>query len=181
MLEYLILAAAGFALWHFIVDGIISADWQLATRAEAAHAGQELDRLREKKPQINSRGYHLVRDALVGLVRHPAAYTLWSFCIVQHNLRRDGEMQRQVAERQEILSTIDDPDLVKVRDNVPHFAFAYLTINSLGWAIYVVPVAIALIMYHKTKATIMAVVNMPEQQLSKIDRGPRTAFDKCFG
>lgn len=180
MLEFVLLAGAGLALWHLVMDGIISADLQLATRAEAQAASVALERLRAQRPAIKGRGYDLVHDAYAGLVRHPTAFSIWSFSEMRTQLAHDGELQRQVAERRQEVDGIKDPDLKRFRDRVPELGLKFLTVNSIGWAIYLVPVGFALAMYRKTYQTLAALISLPETQLSKIDRGPRSTMDRCF-
>jgi hypothetical protein len=180
-MEYLLLALGGLALWHFVVDGILSADHQLLTRAQVANTGAALDRLRaERARELDLRAFNVVRESLSVLVRHPGAFTLWTFARSRRSVEADGELQRQIGERAQIVSSITDPELKAFADRVPEFAQRMLTCNSLGWMIFGVPIALALGMYRKTRATLAALVNMPEPQLAKIDRGPQTTIDKWF-
>lgn len=175
MLEYLLLALAALAVWHLIADGIFAADIALLTRAQAANAGACLDSLREARPEIDRRAYHVLRESLVGLVQHPAAFSPSALWTATHRLHRDKDMQRQFAERMAILESVSDADLAGYRRRISELAVRTFRCNSAGWAIYLVPIGVAHGMYRKIQGGIKSLLAMPEQ-VANLDAGSPPAY-----
>lgn len=170
LLTTLFFGLFALAIWHFVVDGILAPSHQFIVKAELLRTIRGLDEVKRAcGHDADLRAYRILRRAAESLLRHQSAYSVVSVVQTIGRLSSDPELQRQVAERSEILEGSTHPELRAVRGQIARLARTTLSWNSVGWTIYVIPILVAAAMWRSTHNVIKALLTMPEPQLAKMD------------
>ncbi|PLC06418.1 hypothetical protein CY658_05130 [Variovorax sp. RO1] len=169
-LGILILALTLFAFLHFIADGILAPSEQMLVRLKLLHATEEAEELLERSSGPNRQHALRVRSSYQNLINDMPRFNLWTFAAFKHKFDTDERFRKEAIARVQEFDSCGDEELIEMRRRVVRYGDKILLWNTIGWGIYIVPVAVCMAAFSKIQNGIKAIITLPPSKLDEIQR-----------
>lgn len=142
ILSYLIIALFLFAIFHFIIDGIIAPSEHMISRQKLLEISAELKQSK-KGYSVNERevANSLFRSAN-NLITNMPRYTILNLSAFLQNLKENPELRKKAEEKNLLLDKHANEFLRVKRKDIVREADRVLAWNSMAWMLYVIPVVL---------------------------------------
>lgn len=144
ILGYLIIALFFFALFHFVVDGILAPTEHMIARQKLLSMAIELKSQKKyKEKDAKEVSDHLYNSANA-LIANIPRYTVWNLTRFRRLIAKDERLRQSIFEKRTWIKENSDEFLTQKLRGISKEADRILAWNSMSWALYVLPVIFVL-------------------------------------
>lgn len=172
-MSYVILGFALVCVWHLVYETVLAPLFRFEARAEIAEIRHELEQVKKRHGnQITDRQYRLFREGAVNMDH----LVYWMNVMVLPRFRRrfhnDPEFRRNIEARLHEVESVKVDELKVIDRRLDAIAYTALRINSAGWLIFVIPIAVfsSLIgwIHSGIERFIRRILSTPEVEVEKL-------------
>jgi len=170
---YFLIAILVVAFYHFVYESILAPSWRLKLRFELFVLRDRVRTLKIENPGgFQDRHYHYLQDSINTLLSLLARFDWATLSLLEAEMKRDPEFQRQSDERSQVLDDCELEEAKLIRRASLRIATVAFALNSGGWFIYVVPpmvIGAGLVSYYSSfKRRIKSIVAIPEAEINRV-------------
>lgn len=166
----LIIALTLFAFLHFIADGILAPSEQMLVRLKLLRASDEVEEIAARSSGPNRQHAVRVRTSYHNLINEMPRFNLWTFAMFKHKFDTDANFREEAKARVREFESCDDEELIEMRKRVVRYGDKILLWNTVGWSLYLLPIAVCSMIFAKIQNGIKAIITLPPSKLDEIER-----------
>ncbi|MFO0940062.1 MAG: hypothetical protein U0930_04780 [Pirellulales bacterium] len=147
------------AMWHFLYDGIIAPSIRLHMRYSVFALRDEL---RREMTVDNSESLLILQSAMNISLRVMSEFSISDAFMLKRYLAENPEVRDEVLRRSKVVESCTNQKVQDISKRLNRVLRAAFVVNTGGWAIYIVPLIVALALFRKIKSITISMLNLPE-------------------
>ncbi len=169
MTEYLLYFLIIIVFYHFIYEGILAPSLRLKLRFDLFKIRDRLRNLKHEDSDVCSdEVFAYLQDSINNGLRMLHKTDLIRLVSIDAKIEKNPVLQKQIQRRREALCAVIDPDVQECMKDLNYVARTALLVNSGGWYIYLVPIALIWSAFDRIKEEVRELLAMPEAQFEKV-------------
>jgi hypothetical protein len=153
-MEYCIVILFFAAVWHFVYQAILLPTIHASLRNRLFALRDELRSYHfENSSKRFARSYSVAQDGINNAINSMEVLGLDLQLRMAHRHATDEAFRARVDERRRILRESESPEIKEIVARANDALRQIFVLNSGGWMVYVVPVAVGVVFFRKIKAT----------------------------
>lgn len=161
-MDIFFIVLACLAAFHLLYEGIIAPELRMCVRNDLFEVRDSLRAIKcQDKGSIDDESFDIVHDAVNRFTHRVKDFTI--FVVAQMRLLRvhDPETYEKVRKRSERLAQVPSEDFRRLLKRTDRILVHAMLINSGGWSIYIVPIAIGMSALARLSKIAMAAIALP--------------------
>ncbi len=151
-LSYLIIGIGALSLWHLFYENVVVPSLRLDCRFKLFALRDRLRDLKFNSPiQCEDATFHMLDDSLSWQMDNLPKLNFVLLRKAELRTKAEPDFKKRVDDRCAILRNCQLPEYKKIQMEQAKLTLDMLVLNSGGWAIYLVPVAIVMFMWDGLK------------------------------
>lgn len=171
-MTYIFIAAVALALWHFIYEGMVAPSLRMHLRYRLFALR---DRLRAAKAfeaeSVPDDAFQIMEDSLRNAIRLLPRTNLDMLRRARQYLQDNPEVAAAIAKRQETVRACANDEIAGIDRALKSSGVSALTVNSAGWAIYVVPLLAAVLCVSSVIRYLTQSFLLPTDKITGFEKG----------
>lgn len=168
-MEYLIFAVVLLAIWHWVYEAILVPSFRLELRFKLFKLRDEVRALKISHGEnLDDRHFHYLQDGINNAIRLLPRLDVALFIALSYRLEHDKEFKARVDDRAKILKDCRIPEAVKIRKSTSNVVQHILGANSSGWIPYLIPIALSVAFYKRTKKLAVSLAALSEADIQAV-------------
>jgi hypothetical protein len=165
-MSYLIVALLAIALWHWIYESLVAPSLRQSLRRELEQLQQDLREA--QRDSLCLEELQMLEESVRALDLLLEKFDAVTVGVVAAEMRRDPALRERAEARGRILDGSGSPIVRRVRRRTLEVAARAVTVNSGGWCIFVVPLALVRVGMLRLGRVIAASVSLSSGELRGI-------------
>lgn len=153
ILSWAIFALILLSLWHLIWESILAPSFRLEERLELFCLRDEVRTSMIKDNTENEESLELLQETINNAIRVMPSFTVSDFCRFKKAFASDEELQKRIAPLIKMVFGASNQNIRRMANQISNSTRRALVINSGGWLIFVVPIALIIVMWSQVKRT----------------------------
>jgi hypothetical protein len=168
-MSYLILVLMLMALWHWVYESLVAPSLRQSLRLELGWLHQELqDSMGAEADPSRHEPWRMLEESVCVLDLLLEKFDAVTVASVAFELRRDPVLRARAEARGRMLDGSGSAAVRRVRQRTLDLAAKAVAINSGGWCIFIVPLALVRVGMRRLGRAIAASVSLSNGELRRI-------------
>lgn len=167
-MEYVLVALIILGVWHYLYENIVLPTVHTSFRNKLFALRDELRGCLIDNPQIDKAAFDVAQDGINTTINCVDLLDLSMQARFQHRMSIDASFRERVEARRKLIDNAQSPELKDIVKRANAMLRDIFVLNSGGWFIYVVPIAIAIVFSRKIKASTKAVFTLGEKDADRM-------------
>lgn len=168
-MEYLIILVAGLAVYHFVWESILAPHLRFHIRLRLFAIRDELRAVKhEHRDELGDDTFSALHDAINSSIKFCPAVSLSVQRDFEALLERNPELKEVINERVGCIESSTIDKVGSLWHQVKRLSFESLLINTGGWFVYIVPIALAYAATERISKMATNAITLPLSKLEEI-------------
>lgn len=164
-LNWIFFGLALLATWHFVYEGILAPSLRMSLRYRIFELR---DQLRTEMYSDDSEASTILQSQMNTSLQVLSEISISDAYQVRKYIRANPNAQEEARRRMVIVENSANPKLKKLADQLSSIIIRAFVVNTGGWIVYVVPLALSWILLKKLRNGVRVLLNLPEMALQSI-------------
>jgi len=176
-MTWILIILMAFAVWHLLYESVIAPSLRMSLRYEVFRLRDDLRRLKFEDARLTKEVYGYMEDALNNSLAYLHGLTISSFGSVSRGIERDQSLRKDVEKRRHAIDSCPIPEVPRIDEELGRILRLALGVNSGGWFLWILPVALALRFWRWVLSRIQWLLLVPPRYTSRlagVDGNPAT-------
>ncbi len=142
ILGYLIIGLFLFAIFHFIIDGIVAPSEHMISRQKLLEIAAEIKANKTNLSHDDKSVANTLFRSANTLIAHMPRYNILNLSKFIYHLKENPELAERARKRSETLNACDNEFLLSKKKGIEREADRVIAWNSMSWMLFIVPIAL---------------------------------------
>lgn len=169
---YLLVGLVAAAVFHFVLESIIAPSARLEMRFKLFELRDDLRRLKcEHAEGLDDKHFHYLQDSINAQIASLYRYDIATLVMAQLRYERDAEFRKLCDERAKMLDDCGIHAATEIRRQSLRTVAAAFGVNSAGWLMFIIPVALVGACFGAIKQQIKRLASLTARDLDSVIQG----------
>jgi len=168
-MEYLIYALIVLAFYYYFITQIVAPYLRLRLRFRLFALRDEVRGYWiDRAPGVDERVYEHLEGSLNNAIHLLTRINIEMLRLAYQEFQARPDLRNRVSARIEMIEKCPNPRFMEIRAEVSEVLFDAYVVNSAGWLIYLVPIAVAVRAASGMRDIVQNLVSLPERDVDKL-------------
>ena len=170
-MTFLIYALVIVTVWHFLWEAILAPSFRLRLRYDLFHLRDELRWIYHRKPNgTDKEVFRYLQGSVNSVIRLLPGIDFSLRFMVERAIAKDEQLRERIKKRRKRIHACGNLEVRQLEGRIERAARLAFIVNTGGWLIYLVPLAIAFLCFDAVTRFVRDALLLPESELQRIAR-----------
>ncbi|MEB2401359.1 MAG: hypothetical protein OZ927_17630 [Alcaligenaceae bacterium] len=162
-MEYFVILLMILSVYHYVIQTAIIPSLRSTLRYKAFALRDEIRELKiEHGKSMPDSIFHDLQDSINFIISEIWRINIINIIVADKSLREDKEAENRIKQKIVMLDSCELSQVHEIRRKMAMISMQALTVNMLGWWVYIVPIALAASLYKSTRNSVDHLLGAPK-------------------